>query len=238
MLTEDTTAAEGMPNETRQIEVLEDGLTVDTETGEVLDVAIPSDFLDDTGLPLMTDGLCCWVMRKILRFDSEVIAAHNAVIEAAREIEVLTKRALEKLEATPEMIELRAIQTNAWKIHRQSENAGDYFRDRFRGLLASYARMRLQGTKAKSLKTPFGTIAITTFAPRLAIADEAKFIKWALKKCPEAVKQESRISKITKDLKEQLLTGDKSRLAAGLVINTPPEKVEITTGAEPPKEVA
>lgn len=151
----------------------QDGYLIDPETGEIVKIVEPE------GFRVKDDESLAWVMEKILRADAEAEAVWK----------------------TPEVIAATAILENATKIRNEKENRAAWLRMRFAQEVQEYVASKLEGQKARSLKTLYGTVSLRHVKGGLRVVDADKALEWAKVNAPEAVEVKERflISRLDTD---------------------------------------
>lgn len=131
---------------------------------------------------------------------------------------VLEKMDAAECEASGLETRLAAIQERMQTMIREKRKRVEWLRMRFGAELEQFAREQLVGAKTKTLKTPWGNLALRTVPGRLALRegvetrytqmldseDEARnlpLLQWAIDNRPECVKAtlEFQVSKLPKD---------------------------------------
>lgn len=207
-----------------------DGLLVDPETGEILGAVAPDggEILDRDGIPaaipVMSEGEANGVLARILNRDAAIAAATHALDDAEAEIERRKAEVLAELEATEDMIRLRAIAGNCHRIIERKHKEKEFILDRYREGLKTFAQSMLKG-KSRTLDLACGRISLRKTGGRLKVEDAGKFVEYALEFEPSWLKMEPRISNVPKDVEESVME------RAGLVLTAEDDDVSVSTGA-------
>lgn len=202
----------GVGAEPRVIEM--DGYLVDEETGEVVGVVTPPEFVIDS------QSAAEWVMNKMLEAESQVAA----------------------FDKTDAVIHAKAVLANAEAMKKPLQRRVEWLHKRFDNELGEFAKTRLTKT-CKTWRCLFGTVSLRKVPARLALKDEGLAIRMAedfkLYAAGLRVTKEFLISQITPADHAELVTGlighewsaeDQTRKAFEIVPAT--EKVDVKTGAE------
>ncbi len=218
-----------------QTPVLEerDGLLIDIETGEICGVVAPdgghlTDSPDKPAAFIIDDeGKANWVLCKMLKRDAAIHSATIAGADAEAEINARISEALERLENTPEMIELRAIENNCKRIVARNQREREGLRIRFESQLKEWARAYLGSSKVRTVGLPFGTISLRKTGGNLKVDSEANFVEYAKRHGKfDWLKITPLISKVPKDI---------TNLAeVGLVMVPVDDDITINTGLTQP----
>lgn len=214
-----------------------DGLLIDIETGEIVGVVAPDGGeLHDKPEQPAAFAIDCeekanWVLGKILKRDAAIAAANLTLSETQGEIKAKQDAALAALEATPEMIELRAIEANCMRIGHKAEREKEGLIARFAYELKLYAQQRLEGAKARTLGLAFGSLSLRKTGGNLTIADPERFTSWALNERRfDLVKATPLVSKIGGELEESLRTDPEVREHLGVQVEPVDDTLKISTG--------
>ena len=183
--------------------IIIDGLKVDPETGEVLGVETPPEFM------VQDDESAKWVLRKIGKAEAAVTA----------------------IDADPDVIWAKAILDNANAIQKRAQARLEYLHQRFDEELGFYAKYQLDG-KTKTWKTPVGSVAFRTVKGGLRVVDKDKALVWAKENTPTAIKvsEEFQISKLS-DIGRALAEADAHASTSAFEIKPDVDKITVTGGA-------
>lgn len=214
-------------NEQDSTTTTDDGLIVNTETGEIVGVAEPEARPSDG---TMSDSLVEWVLQKILTYDSRAAAAEATLDRAGATREAMIDAAMNLLREDAEFVRNEAVIANAKSMREEAEKKAEFFRARYSDDLGRYAAANLGTSKTRTLKTTFGAISLRTVPAKLTVSDEASFIEWASRECPEAVKRTPLISKVGAAFKDAMLANPEAAQKVGLAIEPESTTVTIKTG--------
>lgn len=154
-------------------EIREDGLIVNVETGEIVDVKVPDEHYVD-GQTKMTRGLAEWVTGRILEKDAAIQSADIGAQQAAAAINEIQAEYQAKIEADPRYIAASAVLRNAESMKSAFAHERDFFIYRFADDLKRWIRLETLKSKTRSVKTIFGTIGLRRTQGKLGILDESK----------------------------------------------------------------
>lgn len=146
----------------------DDGYLIDTETGEVVGLAGPAGGVEHDrhqwsnalGMEVLTD------------------AAAEAILDRRQ-----------ALDATLAGMKARraAILANLDAMEKATQNRLDWLQVAHGAELESWCRHRIAGGKARSVRTPFGTVGLRKLPARLEVIDPDEALLWAEANDPERV---------------------------------------------------
>lgn len=142
------------------------GALVDVDTGEIVGVARMDETDPQEPFRVRDQDSAEWVLERILEAESEADALGR-------------RKAL--------------IVDNLDRMQREHTRRAEFFRERFGPQLEEWARGQLNGKKARTLRTPYGSLAFRKKAARLVIEDEEQAIADCLDNAPDAVKTTYRL---------------------------------------------
>lgn len=142
------------------------GLWVDIETGEVLDMAPPTE-TEGPFVPTTTEQVE-WVLQRIARAEASIAA----------------------VDGHPDVIAAHAILNNAADLRKRAERKRDWLLNRFEADLKEFAKAALANEKGQTWRSVYGSIALRTVPANVKVADKDKALAWAKENKPESVKVE------------------------------------------------
>lgn len=133
-----------------------------------------------------------WVLKKLAECDSD---------EA--EVQAMVNR------------EIEAIRARAEKILAPIRRRREFFEAAYTHQLEEFAKAKLDGAKAKSVKLLHGTIGFRKSPARLVIDDEGKAIEYAEQNCPDAIKRSLSVSTLKAAFQNDPFDSDAMHLEPG-----------------------
>ena len=126
--------------------------------------------------------------------------------------------------------ELEVVKANIEKMVADQAKRLEWWEARYGWQMAIHARANLG--KTKTWRSPFGTIAFRTSAPKVTVVDEDKAIEWAEVSCPSAVKVKRSllISQVPDSIKDQILANPNEAEEVGFGVVPAEETYTIKTG--------
>jgi len=203
--------------------IVEDGMIINPETGEVVGAVIPADL---AGADHMTEDLALWAVRKYARIDARRQAAKQVQAEALRKLEEAEKEAFRRLMQDPDYVEAKRTLGNCDAILARCEKSEAYMDLAWKENLGRYASGQLSG-KERTWRTPFGCVSLKKVPAKLKVDDEPLVIQEAMLRWPDAVKREFQISKVSKADIEELIKHPEAATALGFEVIPETEKVDV-----------
>lgn len=200
-----------------------DGFIIDLETGEIVSGAevpqasdIPEAFIE---------GL----IRKLNRLDSRAASARASGIEALRSKQALVDEALAKLRATPEFMELGAVELASVRLQERNEKAADAIRMHFEGTFRAFAATELGKGKERTWRSPFGSISLRKLQPEITLPEtqDASWLERLYAVLPSAIKQTVALKPLRDGLKDAAMAADLEGL--DIKLKEQPDKVEVVS---------
>ena len=183
--------------------IVQDDLLVDPETGESLGYVAPDGghiFASAVtpSTPKVEEGFVNWVLRKMLTRTARKTSATAIRAAAMQEHGLVMSEYLMKASLDERAIEHALVIANCEKIIAKAEKELAFFELVFSPMLKIFAQAELIGQTGRTWASAFGSISLTKIGGGLAVTDKVKFIAWAEKSAPDAVKKEPLISKVPK----------------------------------------
>jgi hypothetical protein len=225
-MNENTTTAVLEPVESQPVEnepisstpiqpILQDGLWVDPETGEVVGVAEQPDIEEPLyekatkgREPGITEAFAEWILRKIRRHVARRRSATMQRQRAEADLRVLIDEAVNKALQTDQALELRMEIEQAEKIERRAGHAVTFFATFYRGQLQEFTLRKLGVSTKRTLDLLGGSISLRKGSSKLEVNDPTAAAKYLLRrKAVDAVTYSVKTSAIPKEILAQVEKG-------------------------------
>lgn len=150
-----------------------DGMTIDTDTGEIMSIETPT-----PEFTVHDEDTARWVLTKIGKAEAAVTA----------------------IDADADVVWAETIIANADKKRAQAKAKLDWLHTRFDGELAEYAKAQLDG-KSKTWSTTVGRVSFRTVKGGLRVVDAERALTWAKDNAPDCIKttEEFHITKLNEE---------------------------------------
>lgn len=202
-----------------------DGLIIDTETGELVSgIETP----EGSDIP---ESFILGLMRKLNRLESRAASAEASRLDANRIKQALVDEALAKIRATPEFMELEAVEFASIRLRERNQKAAEAIRTYFEDTFRTFATRELTG-KERTWRSAFGNISLRK-RPAEVVRPDAPDKTWFERLysiLPDAVKLSLALNPLKEGLKDATLAADLEPL--GISLKEQPDALKVETALE------
>jgi hypothetical protein len=215
--------AEGADPSPERVPIEEDDFLIDPDTYEAVGLVDAIDQHVQTEEDL--DAALVRIQREEANIASVTLqrSAHEDVINAA------IRKALEDVEALPEVIAARATINNLLRLERKARSRWERLYAIFYVQIEAFAKTLRRG-KSQTVARPAGTVSFTTYQASIDVVDTTLAANFLLRKEPVAVEYKVLKSNIGKGTKEALLKDEDLAEENGFAIKPAWTKCVIDTG--------